>query len=148
MNLILRPVREDDSRDVWRWRNHPEALKNFFNNEPVPWRKHKRWFYSKTKDKNTKIYITNLNDDKVGVIRFEIEKSCIKVNIVLNPDFFGRGLGSKIIRYGTEKVLKETGTTKALIAEIKKDNIASQKAFMKAGYRFTKEIEGKLIYIR
>lgn len=54
---------------------------------------------------------------------------------MLNPDFLGKGLGSKVIILGTEIFIKEKKPAKPIIAEIKKDNIASVKAFQKAGFK-------------
>ena len=39
---------------------------------------------------------------------------------MLNPDFLGKGFGSKIIRLGTEKFIKERQPDKSIHAEIKK----------------------------
>lgn len=138
-NVVLRRLTERDSKDIWLWRNHPEVRKNFFNTEPVPWREHKKWFTSKIKDPETKIYIAMCGKHKIGVIRFEIENDVVRISINLNPDFLGKGLGSKVIRQGTEKFYKETKSKKPIIAEIKKDNIAIQKALDRAGYSFREE---------
>ncbi len=133
-NIILNKVTDDDCKYLWVWRNDPKIRNFFLNTGVIPWEEHKKWFYSKIKDTNTKIYIVHQGENKVGVIRFEIEKDSVKVSVNLNPEFFGKGLGSKIIKLGTEIFLKETKTKKHIIAKIKKDNIASQKAFEKAGY--------------
>ena len=145
-DIRLDRITEDGCKNIWLWRNHPEVRKNFFNTEPVSWQEHKRWFASKIKDSHIKIYIAMLGEDKIGVIRFESESNFAKVSINLNPDFFGRGFGSKIIQLGTEKFLNESIGVKPIIAEIKKDNIASQKAFEKAGYECTEVTGKKLVY--
>ena len=59
-------------------------------------------------------------DKKIGAIRFEDKGEAVKVNIMLNPDFLGKGFGSKIIRLGTEKFIKERQPDKSIHAEIKK----------------------------
>lgn len=146
--LKLKTATKNDCKDIWLWRNHPEARKNFFNPNPIPWKEHREWFYSKIKDEDTKIYIAVLKKSKIGVIRFEIKGSLVKVSINLNPDFFGKGLGHKVIRLGTEKFLKETKARKEIIAEIKRDNIVSRKAFVKAGYRRAERKADILVYKR
>ncbi len=50
------------------------------------------------------------------------------------------------VNSGTEKVLKETKYKKAVIAIIKKENIASQKAFLNAGYEVTEEETDRFIF--
>jgi len=144
--IELKAVTRGDCRDLWKWRNHPDVRRNFFDDNPVPWKRHKDWFYSKIKDENTRIYIALKSKDKIGVIRFEIKDKFVSTSVNLNPLFFGRGLGWKIIELGSEKFFQETGAGKPIVAEIKRNNIASQKAFTKAGYEFIEEAKEKLIY--
>lgn len=146
--LKLDTAAKNDCKDIWLWRNHPEARKNFFNPNPIPWKEHREWFYSKIKDEDAKIYIAVLKKNKIGVIRFEIKGDLAKVSVNLNPDFFGKGLGYKVIRFGTEKFLKEIKARKQIIAEIKRDNVASQKVFAKAGYRMAERKADILVYKR
>ncbi len=142
IDLRIRDVKPVDINDIFEWRNHLEIRKNFFDAKPVSWDKHKQWFKRKIKEPNTTIYIAYCAEEKIGSIRFDCEDKVIKVSIMLNPSFLGRGLGSKLIRIGTERFLTVEKTDRPLIAEIKKDNIASIKAFQKAGFR-----ESHLTYI-
>ena len=132
--ITLRNAADQDSGFLWSWRNHPRIRKNFFDPDPVSWNDHKRWFDLKMKDPNVKIYIAQIEDERIGVIRFKSQDSCISVSVNLNPNFLGKGLGHKVIELGTDKVLKAAKGSKPVIAEIKEKNIISQKAFAKAGY--------------
>ena len=147
-DIILNIASESDCRDLWLWRNHPAVRRYFFNRKRISWQEHKEWFYSKVKDGDARIYIAKRGKDKVGVIRFEEAMAVVRVSVNLNPSFFGRGLGSKIIKLGTEKLLNEMKTKKPVVAETTKDNIVSQKAFSKAGYRYAEETEDKVVYKR
>ncbi len=69
--------------------------------------------------------------EKIGAIRFERENSEVKTNVMLNPDFLGKGLGCKVIKLGVERFIKEKKADMQIIVEIKKGNIASIKAFGK-----------------
>ena len=120
---------------MFSWRNHPDVRKNFFNTNPILWEEHEKWFKNKLVESDTAIYTVCWRDKKIGAIRFEDKGEAIKVNIMLNPDFLGKGLGSKIIRLGTEKFIKERQPEKTVCAKIKVDNVASIKAFQKAGYK-------------
>jgi len=66
----------------------------------------------------------------------------IKTSLMLNPDFLGKGFGSKVIKIGVEEFIKDKNPKESLIAEIREGNIASIKAFQKAGYR-----ESHLAYV-
>ncbi|MBI4833593.1 MAG: GNAT family N-acetyltransferase [Planctomycetes bacterium] len=144
--IILKTVNEKDCKDLWLWRSFFRVRKNFFSQRPILWREHKKWFYSKLLDPATKMYLARRARNKIGVIRFETGGPVVKVSVNLNPKFIGKGVGAKIISLGTEKVMTETKTTKPIIAEIKKDNIASSKVFSRAGYVLKEETPRKLIY--
>lgn len=132
--ISLRNVEACDINDLFNWRNHSDVRKNSFNADLISWDEHEKWFKAKIKDSYTSIYIACSGKDKVGSIRFEDKSDVIKVSIMLNPDFLGKGFGSKIIRLVTERFIKEKNTSKPIHAEIKRDNIASLKAFQKAGF--------------
>ena len=144
--VVLRKADKSDNRDIWLWRNHPQVRCNFFNTKPVPWQEHKKWFSSKIKSPSTKIYIAKEGGRKIGVIRFELKNRYATVSVNLNPAFFGRGLGSKIIEIGTDKFYNDTKLRNTIRAEIKKNNTASLKAFEKAGYEIAQNKKEKVIY--
>ena len=135
VELKLRNVEPCDINDLFKWRNHSDIRKYSFNTEPILWDEHEKWFKNKIRDSGTTIYMACHGAEKISTIRFEDKNEVIKVSVMLNPDFIGKGLGAKIIRLGIEKFVKEKRPDKPLIAEIKKDNIHSIKAFQKAGFR-------------
>jgi len=134
-DLRIRNISSSDIHDIFNWRNHPDIRKNFFNSGPVQWSEHERWFKKKCNDPDTKVYMVYNMENNVGTIRFENSDNDIKVSVMLNHSFIGKGLGSKVIRLGLEKFISESKPGKPIIAEIKEDNIASIKAFEKAGFR-------------
>jgi RimJ/RimL family protein N-acetyltransferase len=139
IEIKLREAIEDDCYDLWTWRNHIEVRKWCFDKKIVPFQEHEKWFIKKIQDKNIKMYIAeNKNKEKLGQVRFEMDnnKSCI-ININLNPKFFSKGFGNKIIKTATEVFVKEKSKVKEVMAEIIHGNIASKKAFQKAGYIFS-----------
>lgn len=137
-NIMLQKARKDDCRDLWAWRNHQEVLRWSFHPERVKYITHWRWFKQKIRDRNTIIYIArNGKREKIGQVRFEAkENKKVYININLNPDFFGRSLGNKVIKMATELFMKERVWVKKVIAEIMDGNVVSKKAFEKAGYVF------------
>lgn len=146
--LRLRNIRKEDALAILRWRNNPQARRNSFHTRPIPWQEHKEWFSSKINSSATKMYLAVLKNSKVGTIRFDVEDELVRVSVNLNPRFFGRGLGSKIIKLGTGRFLNTTKADKPIIAEIKKGNIASEKAFAKALYRLKRAGRKIVVYQR
>ncbi len=146
VNIELNPAVRGDCKKLFLWKNHPTVRKNSFNIKNISWKEHKKWFYSKVRDENAKIYIAKQGKNKIGVIRFQIMKDHIQVSVNLNPAFFGKGLGTKIIMFGTKKFLTDVKSDMSIIAEIKKNNIAAQNTFSKAGYGYVEEMPDKLLY--
>ncbi len=144
--ILLRKAIDADSNNVWKWRNHPKARINCFNSSIIPLVEHKKWFHSKIGDNSARIYIAQYGKYKVGIIRFEVKEKFISVSVQVNPAFLGNGFGAKIVKIGSKGIFSELGNTKPLRAEIKKDNIASQKVFIKAGYRHMRSSKRGLIY--
>lgn len=133
--LKFRDVEDGDCKDLYDWRNHPIVRKNSFNMSAFSFDEHQNWFKGKRQSAGTTIYIGCCQDHKVGAIRFEDEKDGIKVNVMLNPEYIGKGLGVRLIESGVKKFKEQNKTDKAIIAEIKEDNVASIKAFERAGFK-------------
>jgi len=131
----MRNVESSDIDDLFKWRNHPVIRENSFNTDPISRDEHERWFQEKSKDPNSQIYIACFEDKKIGIVRFDEIGDVIKVSVMLNPGLLGKGLGSEVIRLGTERFISEKKPCKPVIAEIKKNNIASIKAFEKAAFK-------------
>lgn len=144
--IMLSTVTKNNCKDLWIWRNHPRVRKTFFNSKPILWEEHLEWFYSKIKDQYTKIYIATIGKDKIGVMRFEIMKNFVNTSVNLNPDFFDKHLGARLIEAATKKMFSQSKTSKPIIAEIKRDNIAAQKAFSKAGFKYLKTTNERVVY--
>ncbi|MFH1846283.1 MAG: UDP-2,4-diacetamido-2,4,6-trideoxy-beta-L-altropyranose hydrolase [Candidatus Omnitrophota bacterium] len=139
--VAIRAVDQKDCRDMWTWRNRPEARKWSFSKEVIGFEDHKKWFERKLKDNKVRMYIAeNFSGGKIGHIRFDEIFSEAMVSIHLNPQYYGRGFGSKVIKKATETFLKGNCRTNEIVAEINSDNIASKKAFGRAGYKFSKSI--------
>ena len=140
--IYLTKAETTDINDIFEWRNHPDIRKNFFNQELLSWDEHEKWFMARLSDPDATVYMAYHKKEKIGSIRFESKDSVIKTSVMLNPDFLGKGLGPKVIKLGVERFIMEKNPDMQIIAEIKKDNVASIKAFEKAGFE-----EGSFAYI-
>ena len=138
--VVLRVVTDDDCYDLWVWRNHDQVRRWCFKSAPIAYEDHQSWFTKKVSDNTVDMYVACLKTgEKVGQIRFEqetTEKASVHVN--LNPEFFGRGLGNKMIRMGTAFFFEKHIWSCTVEAEIIQKNIVSIKSFQKAGYIFSR----------
>ena len=134
-NIInLRKVEITDIDDMFEWRNHLDIRKNFFNQEMISRDEHEKWFMAKLNDPDLTVYMAYHRKERIGSIRFESRDRVIKTSVMLNPDFLGKGLGPKVIKLGVERFIMEKNPDMQIIAEIKKGNVASIKAFERAGF--------------
>jgi RimJ/RimL family protein N-acetyltransferase len=84
------------------------------------------------------IYIArNAKKERIGQVRFDFfKKSSVYINVNLNPKFFGIGLGTMLIKVGTNLFLRENPAVRAILAKIIAGNTRSVNAFKNAGYSF------------
>ena len=140
-SIKMRRVNRSDCMDLFKWRNDPQTRKNSVTDtNEVPLKDHMKWFKSKLKDPNTRLYIWTSGRNKVGLMRFDIGKDIIKVGTNVNPAFRGMGAGSRIMGLTTGKIYREF--KKNIVAEIRNDNIASIKMCAKNGYVIKRKARG------
>jgi len=136
MHISIRKLTENDCYDLWVWRNQPQVRKWCLNSEAIDYAEHKRWFKAKFNNQDVKMYVAEIEDaQKIGQVRFDKDTDQgWYINVNLNPQFLGRGLGSKIIRIASDCFFNEENHASEIIAQIKEKNQASLKAFGKAGF--------------
>ncbi|MBD3426532.1 MAG: GNAT family N-acetyltransferase [Candidatus Omnitrophica bacterium] len=136
--IFMRKTGREDCRDLWQWRNHPEVRKWAFTDGEIDLSDHREWFEKKMKDNKSRMYMAEYpKGQKIGQARFDALPGDTLISVNLNPAFFGKGLGSGLIRSATGSFLNERPEVKTITANIRSDNIASKKAFEKAGYRYS-----------
>lgn len=141
--IRLRPVREEDSLDLFNWRNDPETVKYSPSGE-VKYEDHLQWFSKNINDPKTKILIiTNQKEDKIGMVRFDLDDNLDAViSINLNPKWRGKGYGKlglkKSLDYGFQEL-----DLKKVRADLHQDNIPSKKIFLGIGFKETGLTEKK-----
>jgi RimJ/RimL family protein N-acetyltransferase len=101
---------------------------------------HNKWLRKNLNNRKIKFYIGSIIKEnqrkKVGVVRFNIKSKYALVSINLNPAMRGKGLSNILLAGGIKKFFKFKKMK--LIAEIKKNNLASIKCFLKNGFCFFK----------
>ncbi len=133
----LNTVAAKDCQQIYDWANHPSVRQQSFNTSPIPFESHQKWFESKLKDANCHFYIGRLNDIPFGTIRFDIKNNKATISYSIAEQFRGQGLGTLLLKLGKKKLV-ETGTPlNEIIGFVKKENKASQFAFLKLGYQQT-----------
>ncbi|MFW5500403.1 MULTISPECIES: UDP-2,4-diacetamido-2,4,6-trideoxy-beta-L-altropyranose hydrolase [unclassified Maridesulfovibrio] len=137
--LILRNAVQDDCAMILEWANDPETRKWSFNQNPITLTEHEKWYAARLANPEA-VYLIAENGlgDAVGQIRFEEIEEGYEVHVLVSRQFRGGGTGSRLIRKASLHLLERKGD-RQILARAKSDNIASVKAFKKAGYRITAE---------
>lgn len=134
--LWLRRAEMEDSARLFTWRNKPEVRAVSFRVEPIPMEEHESWFNDSLEKDVCFFYIAqDMEDELAGQIRFDVLNGMATVSVSLDSRFRGAGLGTWLIREGTLQFMRESGVRR-VTAMIRENNKASEKAFLRAGYRF------------
>jgi len=142
--LILRNAAQDDCARILEWANDPETRKWSYNQNPICMPDHEKWYASRLAEAES-IYLIAENGlgDAVGQIRFQKMEGGYEVHVLVAKEFRRGGMGSRLIRKASLH-LRERKDCCRIVARAKSENIASVKAFEKAGYRVTavEEVHG------
>lgn len=130
--LVLRCALESDCDLLYHWANDPETRKNSLNTEKIPYENHCQWFAGKLQDNKCDIFICEYEEEPVGQIRLDYQDHIAVISYSIAKDFRGRGFGSEML-FLAEGQVKDKTTR--LMGVVKTENIASQRAFEKNGYK-------------
>ena len=125
-----------DSKAIFEWRNDQLTRTMSYTTDLVDWERHSAWFASSLKNKNRLLLLCeNENDSKkMAVVRFDVNSSRALVSINLAPDVRGKGASKQCLSKSIESCKNEFPRVTALDAEIKLENIASQRLFKSIGF--------------
>jgi UDP-2,4-diacetamido-2,4,6-trideoxy-beta-L-altropyranose hydrolase len=136
-SLNMRLVGPQDRELLWQWANDPLVRKSAFNTAPITWDDHMRWFARKQADPGCHHFIAIDQDGHaVGQIRFDhvvANEPEFEVDVSIGSEWRGYGYGAQIIGLGVEALCQLTAV-RAVHALVRVENIASRRAFEKAGF--------------
>jgi len=131
----------NDSLDIFHWRNDPLTRQNSINTDPVSLKDHNQWFNEVLNSRNTELLIGIKDSIKVGVCRFSLNNlsNSVEVSINLNPLMRGKRISKKLLEESINYYLK---TNKVMpTATIRIDNIPSIKIFEELNFIKIKSTE-------
>lgn len=131
-NIMLEKAKLKHIELIYKWQCHPQT-RRFSNNSNIPsWDEHSNWMKRKLSSTSDYFYLAVLKDSKeyCGALRLDRESvGTYIVSIFLNPECYGRGVGSEIL-----SLLDDIHPDVNIKAVVLKENTASQKLFYKSGY--------------
>ena len=146
--MYVRKAIKKDCEIIFKWRNDPLSQEMFINSSNIEFEDHFKWFHNSIMDNSKYLYIGEVDNEKIGISRFDfIQNSNIaEVSINLNPKFRGKGFATDFLLSAIDSFQIEKDCI--LIAKIKVKNIPSQKIFKNAEFSFLKKKDDLLIYKR
>ena len=143
MDIQMRDVSLSDMGQILSWRNSEACVKYSKSNSTISASRHKDWF----EDRILRItlepyYIFALNNQDIGTVRFDYDECDSKTfvaSIVMNPELFGRGYGSKILSLALTYIVNNFSEME-VTAEIHDQNIASIKIFLKNRFSLIEKV--------
>lgn len=133
-NIEIRIASESDSPRLFEWRNHQTIRAVSKNSAPIAWEDHQSWFAKVQADKNRVLLIGEIDNEPVGVVRFDQEGETALVSIYLVPEGGFQGQGRNLLLRAEEWLQTHRADIKSIQAEVMGANAASQRLFFGADY--------------
>lgn len=126
--FIIRKLNKEDLELLFDWANDETVRESAFNSEPIDFNVHKKWFFSKLNNYNSKIFILEINQTPVAQIRFDLYENSNfwTIDYSVAKDYRGQNLGRLVLYKGIEMM-----ANRPIKAEVKTTNIPSLKCFRK-----------------
>jgi RimJ/RimL family protein N-acetyltransferase len=134
-DIFLRSVEEADLKSIYEWRNHPKTREMSFNSAHITWEEHLSfWKKRLAADNSTALsFIILAGKEPAGMARLDRREERWEVSILLAPDEWGKGIGTKALAV-LIKEAKSRGIGK-ISARVKPGNPASKRIFEKNGFK-------------
>ena len=145
--LTIREAQLSDSRLYYSWANDPIVRKMAFHSEPIPWESHCKWFEGKLKSDKSHLTICYTGEKPIGQIRFdEVASGEYEIDISVDSNLRSKGRGKEMLSAAIDYVHKKHQIN-IFVAEVKSENIPSQKMFIAVGFKLQK-IENQIYYYK
>jgi RimJ/RimL family protein N-acetyltransferase len=134
-DIEMRKASVSDSLKLFEWRNHPAIRSVSRSSGPIAWESHQLWLTTVLADKDRELLIGYIENEPVGVVRFDKEGDAAEVSIYLVPEggFIGQG---RSLLSSAEQWLKENRfDIKRVRASVLGGNEPSKRLFLGAKYR-------------
>jgi len=132
----LRRAEPEDAYSLWQLANDPLTRLNSFHGQPIRWCDHLDWYEGKLASPHCRMWVFESSCALAGQIRYDCtDAHTAEIGFSVGPRFRGRGLGQELLSSTWLLAGKELKVQR-LRGIVFEDNQPSQKAFLRAGFRF------------
>ncbi len=146
MIIRLTKSNELDCNLIFSLSNDPLVWANSFNQNKIEYELHCKWFEKTVEDKNTLFFLVFTDESEkefVGQIRFKREcensNECV-ISLSITEQFRGKHIVKEFLELGINELQKGWKNIDTIIAEVKDENIASNKLFEKEGFKLVSRV--------
>lgn len=131
---VMRIARQEDSANLFKWRNHPSVRMASRDPGEISWTGHQNWFTSVLNDSDRTLLIGERGGVPVGVVRFDVRDDQAAVSIYLVPDAGNSGLGRDLLQSAEAWFARNRPGLRTMRADVLGLNRRSHGLFVIAGY--------------
>jgi UDP-2,4-diacetamido-2,4,6-trideoxy-beta-L-altropyranose hydrolase len=135
-SLNVRPAVPADAELMFRWRNHPETRRMSRCSAELVWDEHVHWLKCVLIDADHKVFVGQVGQLDVGVIRFQRWAEGVEVSLYLDPMLHGLGLGRRLLQSGEQEYAAVAAAPVRFTAVVLSGNRRSELIFEQCGYSF------------
>jgi UDP-2,4-diacetamido-2,4,6-trideoxy-beta-L-altropyranose hydrolase len=137
--IDIRAVQLGDAKFMYDCRNHPLIRSVSRQTQEIDYDAHVQWLEQSLKREDRIILIgQTLDGTPLGVVRFDcIAEGEFEVSIYIDPERSGQGLGGRLLRHAEESFARKCNSPVDILAVTMPGNVASERLFIKGGYRKT-----------
>jgi UDP-2,4-diacetamido-2,4,6-trideoxy-beta-L-altropyranose hydrolase len=135
-------LRSAQAPDLWLyhwWANDPQVRRQSFSSEPIPLEQHRRWFAGQLRSPLALLRVLeDAHGLPLGQIRLERETTDAPRAVLgfsLDRLARGRGFAAPLLQLGLAELARCWGPAMEAYGEVRADNPASCKAFLRAGFQ-------------
>ena len=133
-HIQLQKARETDVEDIYSLSNEPSVRANSFNQKVIEYQSHVEWYQKKIADPLCLYLVAFVGQIFAGQVRYQVEGDSALIGVSIERNFRGYALGEIIVSNSCDLLKKNYPYVKEIVAYVKKENPASGKMFLKAGY--------------
>tara|TARA_B100000886_G_scaffold169003_1_gene115683 strand:- start:7136 stop:7999 length:864 start_codon:yes stop_codon:yes gene_type:complete len=133
--MRIRAIKEEDSKEIFIWRNDELSRDMFIDDKLITFNEHKEWFKKAINDQDIDFYIGENEICKLGIVRFNFnsKNKFSEISININPSMRNKSYGKELLLNAIKLYLKKKNCI--LKAKIKSKNEISIRLFKSLGFK-------------
>jgi UDP-2,4-diacetamido-2,4,6-trideoxy-beta-L-altropyranose hydrolase len=133
-DIEIRLANATDSKNIYSWRNHPTIRKHSGSSNEIELAEHEKWFANRCGQPHHPILIGHIQNQPIGVVRFDIRENFANVSIYRVPDSGYQGIGKNLLCKAEAWLKLNHPHVVAVHAWVLQENERSKRLFEKSHY--------------